>query len=143
MWTLFLGILLGLAIPPFYKWVVGIVTKPKSKPMAFASSMADAEKKEDNILLYCLTAGQILFFLSNYVFNTDLKAFMQVAGTFWQVAGVVLHIASLGFLWYKAKATDGHGSRGDMGSSILPWIILLGLAICFSTGFNFDYFSLR
>ena len=44
MWTLFLGILLGLAIPPFYKWVVGIVTKPKSKPMAFASSM-DADEK--------------------------------------------------------------------------------------------------
>lgn len=44
MWTLFLGILLGLAIPPFYKWVVALVTKPKSKPMAFASSMDSDEK---------------------------------------------------------------------------------------------------
>jgi len=26
---LFLGILLGLAIPPFYKWIVGIVTNKK------------------------------------------------------------------------------------------------------------------
>ena len=84
MWTLFLGILLGLAIPPFYKWIVTLVTK-KDEPMAYSRSMADAEKKEDNILLYCLTAGQILFFLSNYVFNTDLKAFMQVAGTFCMV----------------------------------------------------------
>ena len=30
MWTLFLGILLGLAIPPFYKWVVGIVTNQRA-----------------------------------------------------------------------------------------------------------------
>lgn len=141
MWTLFLGILIGLAIPPFYRWVVDLVTKPQ--PMAYSRSLADSEKKEDKAVLLFLTIAQALFFMCNYVFNTDLKAFMQVAGTFWQVSGVVLHIASIGYVWYKVKFSDGHGSTGDMGGAILPWIILLALAVCFSTGFNFDYFSLR
>ena len=44
MWELFLGILLGLAIPPFYKWVVTLVTKKEAAPMAYSSSM-DADEK--------------------------------------------------------------------------------------------------
>lgn len=143
MWQFCLGLLLGIAGLPFYKWITKKVTKEEPAQMSYGRSLADAEKKSDNALLIGLTAAQLLFFLCNYVIANDLKSFMQAASTFWNVVGVVLHIGSLGFLWYKAKGTDGHGNAGDMGGEIVAWAVLLVLAVCSSTGFNFDYFSLR
>lgn len=115
----------------------------KQEPMSYSRSMAEAEKKSDMTLLIALSAANVLFFLCNYVFNTDMKAFMQAATTTWNVLGIVLHIGSIGFLWYLAKGTDGHGTAGDNGGPVIVWGILLGLAICASTGFNFDYFNIR
>ena len=75
MWTLFLGILLGLAIPPFYKWVVTLVTKKEAAPMAYSSSMDSDEKTLWTMSRIVIGLTAILFtyygFFANLPCDTD------------------------------------------------------------------------
>jgi hypothetical protein len=71
-----------------------------------------------------------------YLGNNDLNAFMQRAGRFDQVVGVLAFAASGVVVWW-AREKDWTG-----GKTGLVWFVCLLAGFCFSAGFNWDYFGL-
>ena len=103
-------------------------------------SEAAAREKEIKTFRIIFTVLGVLVFMCNYIFNTDLQDFMQRAGFFWQGMGFIFHLVSIGWLWLSDEFIDGENQKIPMGGL---WLLFMGLAIFFSTGFNFDYFGIK
>jgi hypothetical protein len=94
------------------------------------ATQIQAEKKEDKRILAAVGVITLLLFLCVFVFNTNLKEYSQRAGLFANLGGAALMIGSWVFLWFSAK--NFSSSKG-----VIYWLVLLGLGIALSCGFNF------
>jgi len=99
-------------------------------------SMAASEKKSSTIFLYVAAIVTLLVAMCVFVFNTDLKAFANRAGTFWNIVGGVCFVVSFAIL-YIGKKEEVDAKMG------IAWFIFMALAILCSCGWNFDYFGIK
>lgn len=98
-------------------------------------SAGAAEEKQERIALIAVTVLTVLAWLCFAAFNTDAHAFFKRASTFDNIGGSLVSLGSAGYMWWAVK------NYVD-GKRFVYWLIALGIGLCWSCGFNFDYFGL-
>lgn len=104
------------------------------------ATMREAEKKENFRGKLIMSAITVIVFLIAHFTNTDLGKFVNRAGAFANIVGVLLYAATVCSLWLTERLFP----KADIGAGFyrIAWAAGTAIATIVSAGFNFDYFGL-